>query len=298
MEITISNDDLCVRVSTRGAELQSIRHADGTEYLWQGDPAYWQDRAPVLFPYVARLTEDSYRFREKTYHMGIHGFAAGMEFTPVEQSLERVTLELRANEQTLAQYPFAFRFRICYALEKRTLSVTYRVENLGEGEMYFGLGGHPGFRVPLEAWERFSDYRLEFACRCRPDRVGFTEQLFLSGQDTPVPLADGKYLPLNHRLFDEDAIILRNMCHDVCLRSRNTGRGVRVRFPELPYLGLWHWPKTDAPYLCIEPWSSLPSRQGVVEELSCKSDLLRLAPGKTYETNWTVTVIGKDETDD
>lgn len=29
-----------------------------------------------------------------------------------------------------------------------------------------------------------------------------------------------------------------------------------------------YWPKTDAPYVCVEPWTSLPSRQDVVEELS------------------------------
>lgn len=43
-----------------GAQLLSIRASDGTECLWQGDPAYWSDRAPNLFPYVARLTEGKY----------------------------------------------------------------------------------------------------------------------------------------------------------------------------------------------------------------------------------------------
>ena len=294
MEITIHNRFLSATVASMGAELQSLRHADGTEYLWQGDPAYWPDRSPVLFPYVARLTNDSYRFREKTYHMGIHGFAAKMEFTPVEQERDSVTLELRSCPETLRQYPFAFRFRVRYALEEDTLRITYQVENPGEGEMYFGIGGHPGFRVPLTQEERFEDYRLEFACRCDPDRIGFTDALFLSGHDTPYPLEDRKVLPLRHELFDDDAVILKNMCHDVTLRSRISGRGVRVQFPDQPYLGLWHWPKTDAPYLCIEPWSSLPSRQGVVEELSCKSDLIRLEPSGIYETSWTVTVLGKE----
>ena len=29
--------------------------------------------------------------------------------------------------------------------------------------MYFGLGGHPGFNVPLEAGLSFEDYCLEFS---------------------------------------------------------------------------------------------------------------------------------------
>ena len=45
MNYKISNNHLTVEISDRGAELQSIKGSDGTEYLWQGDPKYWSDRA-------------------------------------------------------------------------------------------------------------------------------------------------------------------------------------------------------------------------------------------------------------
>ena len=61
------------------------------------------------------------------------------------------------------------------------------------------------------------------------------------------------------------------------------------------YLGIWHMPHTDAPYVCIEPWASLPSRQDVVEELSCKSDLIHLAPGAKYENQWSITITEEKE---
>ncbi len=54
-----------------------------------------------------------------------------------------------------------------------------------------------------------------------------------------------------------------------------------------------YWPKTDAPYVCIEPWTSLPSRQDVVEEFSCKSDMIQLEPGKTYENTWAIAIHTK-----
>ena len=41
---TIKSSDLTVTVSERGAELQSIIGADGTEYLWQGDPEECSER--------------------------------------------------------------------------------------------------------------------------------------------------------------------------------------------------------------------------------------------------------------
>ena len=77
----------------------------------------------------------------------------------------------------------------------------------------------------------------------------------------------------------------------VTLRSRVSGKGVEVSYPDMSYLGIWHWPKASAPYVCIEPWTSLPARQDVVEELTCKSDLVHLAPGGAYENAWSIRVF-------
>ena len=52
----LKNERLTVKVSDQGGTLWSILDRDGTEYLWQGDPRYWEDRGPNLFPYIARLT--------------------------------------------------------------------------------------------------------------------------------------------------------------------------------------------------------------------------------------------------
>ena len=102
-----------------------------------------------------------------------------------------------------------------------------------------------------------------------------------------------KRISLRHDLFDEDAIILKNMAREVSLRSKVSSHSVTVSYPKMPYLGIWHWPHTDAPYVCIEPWSSLPSRQDVVEELSCKSDLVQLESGCVYDNTWTITIGGE-----
>ena len=289
MLLTIENEHLCLTVDTLGAQMMSLRQGD-IEYLWQGDPQYWSDRAPMLFPFIGRLTDNSYRFRGKTYRMGIHGFAAASEFSPLEQSREHLVLSLRSSAATLEQYPFDFSLEISYALKGHTLEITYRVRNPGSETMPFGIGGHPGFRVPLEAGARFEDYLLEFSQSCQPDRVGFTPAVFLSGRDEAYPLEDGKRLHLRHGLFDQDAVILKNMSREVTLRCPASSHAVTVSYPQMPYLGIWHWPKTDASYVCIEPWSSLPARQDVVEEFSCKSDLVQLEPGKTYENRWFITI--------
>lgn len=221
--------------------------------------------------------------------MGIHGFAAGSEFAPADRSEDALTLRLCSSEATKKMYPFDFSLQVTYLMEGSCVLIGYAVQNLSGETMPFGIGGHPGFRVPLDEGERFEDYSIEFLDNCRPDRVGFTPSVFLSGHDEPYPLTEGRFIPLRHDLFDDDAVILKNMARRVRL-SAGGSRAVTVSGPDMAYLGIWHRPKTDAPYVCIEPWSSLPARQDVVEELSCKSDLVQLAAGKTYTNHWSITI--------
>ena len=48
----IKNDQLTLEISSLGAELQSIKDANGNEYLWDGDEQYWNRHSPILFPIV------------------------------------------------------------------------------------------------------------------------------------------------------------------------------------------------------------------------------------------------------
>ena len=256
-----------------------------------GDPAYWRNRAPNLFPYVGRLTQDSYTCGGRTYPMTRHGFAGRTVFTPLDQGPDQIALRMTDSAETRACYPWAFAFDVIFRLEGSTLSVTYRVENRDEKEMYFGLGAHPGFRVPLEAGRSFTGYRLTFARPCQPSRVLLSENYMIGGQEEPYPLEEGRVLPLRHDLFDRDAIILKNMDRTVTLSAGEGTRGVTVSYPRMRYLGIWHKPESDAPFVCLEPWLSLPSRDGVVEDLAQQNDLMALLPGEVYTNQWTATVF-------
>ncbi len=300
MEYCLDNGVLSVRVSSLGGELQSVKK-DGREYLWQGDPAYWEGKAPNLFPYIARLTRGTCTVHGKAYQLPIHGFLPTTEMTAETQEAEReedsnavrLVLRLDADERTLACYPFVFTLRIVYELEGDSLRITYEVTNGGKEEMYFGIGGHPGFQVPLEDGLSFGDYFLEFetAAEQMPVRVGFSPACFLNGKDEPYPLQGGSRIPLGHELFDDDAIVLSGTPKTVVLRSEKGSRGVRVRFPGMPYIGFWHAVKKPAPYVCIEPWSSLPSRQDVVEELSEQPGLIHLEGEGVYRNTWSIQIF-------
>lgn len=283
---SIRSGCLQASISSTGAQLMSLQRSDGIQYLWQGDPRYWSDRSPSIFPYVARLTKGCYTYRGEIYHMPIHGFAPTAEFTVAEESASAITFTLESCPEFYKQYPFRFRYSIRYRLEDDTLHVELCVENLDEKTMYFGLGGHPGINVPLEDGLRFEDYILDFP-PCQPRRVEFTPECFITGRDQTFPLENGQY-PLCHQMFDEDAIVLKGIPGQVTLRSPRGSRGVTLTAPDFPFFGFWHMPRTDAPYICLEPWTSLPSRQDIIEDLEKQEDLISLPAGKIYLTTWSL----------
>ncbi len=293
MNYTISNEFLTVEVSGRGAELQSIRSADGIEYLWQGDPRYWSDRALTIFPYVARLTGGRYTYRGKTYELPIHGFAPSSEFQCDQTAGTGMTMYLESDEGTRAMYPFDFRFSETFTLDGRSLSVSFDIENRSAERMYFGVGGHPGFNVPFTGiagahidGTDFSDYRLSFIDAGDPTFIQFTEDCFVTDERRPLRLRDGLYYDLRHDMFDNDAIIITDTSHKVRLESDKSTHSVEMHFDDFDYFGFWHKPKSDAPYICLEPWSSLPSRKGITEDLETQPDLKSVEAGCTYHAGF------------
>lgn len=290
MTYEIRNENLSVSVAAHGGELRSVKDSEGREYLWQGSPDIWKESAPNLFPYIARMTDKTYTFQGETYHMNIHGFLKYMDMELVSCEGDTLVMKLDSSEDTKAQYPFAFTVEICWQLKGRTLEIAYCVDNKDNKTMYFGIGGHPGFNVPMEEGLAFTDYCLDFGTDTQPLRVGMSEDCFVTGKDEPYVLREGRYLDLRHDLFDHDAVILRDMPRTVTLTSNKGTRGIRVEYPDMPYLGVWHKPGMEAPYVCIEPWTSLPSRKGIVEDLAGQDNLISLEAGARYENRWSITV--------
>ena len=282
---TIQNDILSVTVNDHGAELWSVKDHD-TEYLWQGDKAFWEDRSPNLFPYIGRMIGRQYSYKGKTYPMQIHGIALYSDFTLTEKSDCRMVFSLSSSPESLMQYPWEFQYKVIYALNGARLDITFEVKNLSNSTMLFAVGGHPGFNIPAE---NFTDYCLRFSSSSKPERIIFTPDCFVEDHTEAYALVNGTDIPLRHDLFDQDAIVLKNTAKAVTLTCGN-GKSVTVEFPQMEYIGFWHAVGLPCPYVCIEPWSSLPSPKGTHTDLEKQDDLLHLEPGKTYVNTWSVTV--------
>ena len=290
MIYSIENKILKATVDTSGAQLQSVySKATETEYRWQGDPAYWAGRAYNLFPTIGRMYKNTYTYDGNEYSLRCHGIARYRAFQLTDRTATKLTFRLTEDEDSLKEYPFKFEFFIRYELKEATLEISFIVKNTDEKELIFALGGHPGFNVPFGNGA-FEDYYLEFSEKTKVLFHTLSESKFMTGEKLPLPLTEGVRLPLRHELFDNDAAILGNTCREISLKSKADPRYITVKYPDFRYLGVWHTPETDAPFVCIEPWSALPATDGVITDLSAKEDMTRLAPGKTYKTSWSIEI--------
>ena len=277
MNYTVSNSRLSVTVSDLGAELQSVC-LDGVERLWQGDPAVWNGRSPILFPFVGRIKNGDYTFGRKAYSApSPHGFARKSIFSVAEQTETSLTLRLVSSEETKELYPFDFLFDVTYSIEENRLVQSFRVKNTGDQPMYYAYGGHPGFILPPDGTE-FSDWYLEFA-EGEELNQALLDGMFMSQTVAPCPYAKGNKIPLYHAMFDHDAFILTGLKNKVfAIKSDKSPHRILADCSDFDYVAFWQAVKSNAKYLCIEPWNGLPSDSKAPEDLTIKRDMRILPP--------------------
>src|SRR5690606_25237515 len=58
--------------------------------------------------------------------------------------------------------PYKFEFQVVYHLSGRSLKIMYKVINKDERDVYFSVGAHPAFNVPLVKGEAYEDYYFQF----------------------------------------------------------------------------------------------------------------------------------------
>ena len=286
---TLKNNQLTVKINPKGAELSSLFNIENQmEYLWNADPTFWGKSSPVLFPIVGALKNDIYRFEGKEYTLPRHGFARDREFIVEKSEENSVTFLLTYDENTLKVYPFKFEFRLIYSLENNSLNVTYSVRNVGENKMYFSVGGHPAFAVPLAEDTAYDDYYLEFNKTENFKRWGLTANGLIETQPFDF-MKDTSQLNLTKELFYEDAIVFKNLeSTSVILKSDKANRQLKLDFEDFPYIGIWA--AKDADFVCIEPWRGIADSTNHNQELTEKEGIEGLDKGDIFEKTWRVTV--------
>lgn len=287
---TIENSEIRASIHSKGAELQSLYQKEHQlEYMWSGDPAFWGKHSPLLFPIVGTLKDNSYEYEGKSYTLARHGFARDREFLAETQSGDAISFLLRSDEQTRSVFPFDFELRVIYRLRAGGISTTYQVKNPGKGPLYFSVGGHPAFRVPLAAGTEYTDYYLEFDGVETAPRWPISKD-GLIGRD-PIPLLQNTaVLPLRKDLFAKDALVIKSLVsRGVTLRSGQTERGLRMDFPGFPFLGIWAAPNAD--FVCIEPWCGIADPVDSNQKWTEKEGINKLEGGGVFERTWTLRLL-------
>jgi galactose mutarotase-like enzyme len=277
--ISLRSERLCVDLSALGAELRSFR-PDGTqEWLWQGDPAWWPGQAPLLFPVIGRSPGGRARWRGRDFEMPPHGVARQRVFDVLATNDTRAIFELVDDETSRANYPFAFRLIVDYALASDALTMTVTAHNPARDEVLpAGIGFHPAFAWPLVPGLAKTDHVVRFETHepapiRRIDRTGLAHP---KGFATPV---HGRSMPLDHALFVDDAVIFDRLASRRLWFGVPGLPGLRVDFPDCPHLGIWQ--KPGAPYLCLEPWQGFAPDIGDDGDLANRPGIVLIPPGGT-----------------
>jgi galactose mutarotase-like enzyme len=286
----IENDELIVEILTKGAEIKSVRSKKkNTEYIWQADSKFWNRHAPILFPIVGKLKDDQYKLGEKKYTMSQHGFARDREFRSTNHSADFVAMTLVADEASLKIYPFKFELTIEYKLIGNCLNVRYLVKNKEtEKEMYFAIGAHPGFNVPLDQNTCFDDYYLVFSPKQPRKFIPVTADVLLQ-TDKAVVLMDECY-PLKREMFCEGVLIWETKGNTrIELKSDKTKRAIIIDYMDMPYLGVWSPYPQEAPFICIEPWCGVADTFDTNGKYDEKFGINTLLPNEQFTNSYQMT---------
>lgn len=280
---------LKIQTKKSGAELTSIKY-NGKEMLFQGAKVldsngniYWKRQAPILFPIVGQLKNSQTQIEGEIYEMSQHGFARDMDFEEISKTENKHHYMLKYNEETLKKYPYKFELHVIYEIIGDTLTVTYKVKNIDDKTIYFGLGGHPAFNCD------YSNGEYEIVFSENEDKIVFLKLKngLIDTEKAQNILQDNK-IYLKEDTFDNDAVIMKNLkSNKVVLQNHKTNKKIlEFDFTGFPYLALWS--KKGAPFVCIEPWQNTADRIDNTQIYKDKEGIIELPKDKEFECKYSI----------
>ncbi len=288
----LENDILSVSIADHGAQLSGVTDKEnGCERLWSADPAVWNRHAPILFPFVGNVAGKQYRYNGRTYEMKTqHGFARDLDFVCLDESQSCISQELCSSEETKRIYPFDFRLVVRHRLDEknpRLLHVEWEISNTGDGEMYYAIGGHPGFMPP--AGTRKEDCLLGFPGNEKLHYISVSPAgLALPDTVHEMTLLDGR-VPYGETL-PETWIFEDHQVPAVQIVRPDGAPWVTLHCETFPMLAVWA--KAEGPFICLEPWYGRTDNEGFTGEISEKVGEECLAAGQTKKISYSIEFHG------
>lgn len=282
MKFQIKNEFIEASFDSLGAELISLKSND-KEFIWEGNPAFWDKQSPVLFPTIGSLKDDTYFYEGNEYHLPRHGFAREKQFQVIQQSSGIIIFLLKEDQDSLKVYPFNFELIIEYRLVEKTLEVHFKVINTSQGKMFFSIGGHPGFALS----DAFENYSLVFDSN-EALNYSLLENHLLSDEKQLLETREN-HLPLSYSLFEKDALVFTDHKIRSVLIQENGKDFVKVNFENFPDLGIWT--KVNAPFICIEPWFGHADEVKTNQNLEEKAGIIALESHENFKSKYTIEIF-------
>jgi galactose mutarotase-like enzyme len=288
--ITIAAPDgMSAAINPRGAELWRLQDASGRDLLWDGDPAFWTGRAPILFPVIGCLRDGKYRYRGREWMMPKHGFARHAMFALVAHGPTTATLRLDSSDATRALWPFEFELDVTFVAGDASLGVAAHLRNTGTDPLPLSFGFHPALRWPVDPDAPRETWELEFD-QPEPGPILRLDSDGLIARQESSPL-EGRRIALRDDLFLDDAMIFAGLASRGCTFLADGARGLRVDFPEFPDLGVWT--KPGAGYLCIEPWQGMADAADFTGDIFDRPGVITLAAGEVWRATMTIATLDR-----
>lgn len=274
--IRLSGSELAAEISELGAELVRLQDREGRDLLWDGDPAVWAGRAPLLFPMVGRAKDDRIRVDGRDYELPKHGFARMARFSVVEQRENGCTLRLASGPETLISYPFSFQLDVTYEIAGSVLINRAVVTNQDERSLPFSFCFHQAFRWPLPYGANRDAHAIVFEQDESNQPIRRVQDGLLTQVRHPTPVS-GNRLNLADDLFVDDALIFLSPASRSVTYGAAGRPALMVCFPGMPHLGIWT--KPGAGYVCIEPWQGFASPDDFDGEFAKRPGVISVPAG-------------------
>lgn len=293
MIVTLENQYFSAQVDSLGAQLISLKDSAGKEYIWQRDPAYWQNCSPLLFPIVGNCRNGKTLLEGIWYEIPKHGFCKVTDFSVDQPSKSQAVFSICDSGATHAVYPYAFRLSLTYSLQDDGIHMDYQVENTDSKTIHYNIGAHPGFNCPLESSEKFEDYVLEFEQEeTAASMVYDVKNLQFDVNRRKPMLENSRMIPLSYDLFIDDAIFFDNIrSRKVAIKNPATGKGILVDYRDFETVAFWTSMPSKGPFLCVEPWNGSAIRSDEDDDFRNRHFLQTLEVGEKKRYHLGIQVL-------
>lgn len=287
MLYTIKNEFLTITVDSFGAQIHSVKSADGYEYMWQGEK-YWDDHAPVLFPTCGNLPGLKYTYRGNEYKLPIHGLVMYRESELVKKTETSLQFKFVSDGETLAAFPFCFELNVVYEISGKTLTTKITPTNKDEKVMPYMVGWHPGFNLWGE--DAIGDFRVDFGKCDELPWYPIIPNHPISKDSRPHKMENNSYYLNEEEIYYNDTMIFTDHPKAFALKDKSGNARISMKVSEnLGFFCIWKEPYSDARFICLEPWNNIFNSDGSVEDFE-KKKMATLASGESedyiYETTF------------